>query len=104
MDEEVLIEWHSKVSKKYVSKEFSQAIHAKAEPFIKWLKEAEEESSEEEEEESDVEVCQKEYLLCYSVCTNTKIGPRKNTALVLVIKPKNVACGHGYYFVLFSVV
>lgn len=56
LDEEVLIEWHSKVSKKYVSKELSQEIHAKAELFIKWLKEAEEESS--EEEESDVEVCQ----------------------------------------------
>ncbi|ODM99486.1 Eukaryotic translation initiation factor 5 [Orchesella cincta] len=56
LDEEVLIEWHSKVSKKYVSKELSQDIHSKAEPFIKWLKEAEEESSEEEEEADDVEI------------------------------------------------
>lgn len=38
-----------------MSKELSQEIHTKADPFIKWLKEAEEESS--EEEESDVEVC-----------------------------------------------
>jgi hypothetical protein len=54
--EEVLVEWDSKVSKKYVSKEVSTEIHAKAAPFIKWLKEAEEESSEEEESEDDVEV------------------------------------------------
>lgn len=44
-----------KVSKKYVSKELAKEIHAKAAPFVKWLKEAEEESegSEEEEEEDD---------------------------------------------------
>jgi len=47
----VLIEWGDKKSKKNVSKELSRAIHAKAAPVIKWLKEAEEESSEEEEEE-----------------------------------------------------
>lgn len=43
------------MSKKYVSKELAKEIHAKAEPFVKWLKEAEEESegSEEEEDEDD---------------------------------------------------
>lgn len=43
------------VSKKYVSKELAKEIHAKAAPFVKWLKEAEEESegSEEDEEEED---------------------------------------------------
>ena len=56
LDEEVLVEWDSKVSKKYVSKEMSTEIHTKAAPFIKWLKEAEEESSEEAESEDDVEV------------------------------------------------
>ncbi len=47
-----------KVSKKYVSKELAKEIHAKAAPFVKWLKEAEEESegSEEEEEEEDENV------------------------------------------------
>lgn len=46
------------VSKKYVSKELAKEIHAKAAPFVKWLKEAEEESegSEEEEEEDDENV------------------------------------------------
>ena len=55
IDEEVILDWHSKVSKKYVSKELSTEIHTKAEPFIKWLKEAEEED-EEESDEDDVEV------------------------------------------------
>lgn len=46
------------VSKKYVSKELAKEIHAKAAPFVKWLKEAEEESegSEEEGEEEDENV------------------------------------------------
>lgn len=48
------------VSKKYVSKELAKEIHAKAEPFVKWLKEAEEESEgsdeEDEEDEDNVEV------------------------------------------------
>ena len=57
VEEDVLIEWDSKASKKYVSKEISKEIHTKASPFITWLKEAEEESSDEEEEdEEDVEV------------------------------------------------
>lgn len=43
------------MSKKYVSKELAKEIHAKAEPFVKWLKEAEEESEGSEEEEDDDE-------------------------------------------------
>lgn len=48
------------MSKKYVSKELAKEIHAKAAPFVKWLKEAEEESegsgADEEEDEDNVEV------------------------------------------------
>jgi len=55
IDEEVIVDWAKKVSKKYVSKELAEQIHKKAEPFITWLKEAEEESSE-EDDESDVEL------------------------------------------------
>lgn len=51
IDEEVMIDWATKLSRKYVSKEVSRQIHNKASPFIKWLKEAEEEESSEEEEE-----------------------------------------------------
>lgn len=59
LEEKVLLEWAGKVSKKYVSRELSQEIHTKAEPFIKWLKEAEEEDdtdSEDEEEDDDLEI------------------------------------------------
>lgn len=53
LEEEVLIEWSKKVSKKYVSKELAEKIHKNAAPFITWLQEAEEES---ESDDSDVEV------------------------------------------------
>ncbi|XP_067099921.1 eukaryotic translation initiation factor 5-like [Osmerus mordax] len=58
LEEDVIMAWAEKVSKKYVSKELAKEIHAKAAPFVKWLKEAEEESegSEEEEEEEDESV------------------------------------------------
>lgn len=62
LEEDVIFAWAEKVSKKYVSKELAKEIHAKAAPFVKWLKEAEEESEasgeeqEVEEEEEDVEV------------------------------------------------
>lgn len=55
LEEEVILQWSEKVSKKYVSKEVCSQIHEKVAPFIKWLKEAEEEESSEEEEE-EVEV------------------------------------------------
>ena len=43
------------VSKKYVSKETAAKIHEKAQPFIKWLKEAEEESESEDDDELELE-------------------------------------------------
>ena len=73
LDEKVVLEWGSKVSlmalifnfinllfdvqvqKKNVGKEIAQEIYDRAQPFIKWLKEAEEEDSESEEEE-EIEV------------------------------------------------
>jgi len=57
VEEEVLLDWGKKVSKKYVSKEVAADIHAKAQPFLKWLQEAEEEeTTEEEEDDDDVEI------------------------------------------------
>ncbi|EDO43054.1 predicted protein [Nematostella vectensis] len=54
IEEEIVLQWAEKVSKKYVSKEISTQIHEKVKPFVHWLKEAEEEeSSEEEDEEED---------------------------------------------------
>lgn len=55
VDEDVMIDWGSKPSRKYVSKELNADILAKAQPFITWLKEAEEES-EEDSDDSDVEI------------------------------------------------
>ncbi|NXU60608.1 IF5 factor, partial [Horornis vulcanius] len=58
LEEEVILGWAEKASKKYVSKDLAKEIRVKAEPFIKWLKEAEEESSgnEEEDEDENIEV------------------------------------------------
>ncbi|KAG5198395.1 hypothetical protein JEQ12_008085 [Ovis aries] len=58
LEEEVIISWSEKTSKKYVSKELAKEIRVKAEPFIKWLKEAEEESSggEDDDEDENIEV------------------------------------------------
>uniref|UniRef100_A0A8C8G720 Eukaryotic translation initiation factor 5 n=2 Tax=Oncorhynchus TaxID=8016 RepID=A0A8C8G720_ONCTS len=60
VEEDVILSWAEKVSKKYVSKELAKEIHARASPFIRWLKEAEEESEgsevEEEEDDENVEV------------------------------------------------
>ncbi|VDO92773.1 unnamed protein product [Soboliphyme baturini] len=44
LEEEVLLEWGAKSSKKYVSKDDNKLIRSRAEPFLTWLKEAEEES------------------------------------------------------------
>ena len=60
LEEEVLIEWSAKESKKYVSKDMSKKIHEKAAPFIKWLKEAEVEEDSESEEDDEPEVKQTE--------------------------------------------
>jgi len=54
VEEEVLLEWGAKVSKKYVAKEVSEKIHSKGKPFIEWLKNADEEESSDDDE--DVEV------------------------------------------------
>lgn len=47
ISEEEILNWGSKVSKKYVSKDISKKVRKAAKPFIKWLKEADEESDEE---------------------------------------------------------
>jgi len=56
LEESVLLDWASKISKKYVSKELSQEIHNNANQFITWLREAEEEEESGEDSDDDVEV------------------------------------------------
>merc|ERR1719266_111225 len=55
IEEEVILDWGKKVSKKYVSKALSEKIHEKVKPFLTWLKEAEEDSSEESDGEVELE-------------------------------------------------
>lgn len=55
LEEKTILEWSTKISKKYVTKEMSEKIHEKAVPFIKWLQEAEEEDSS-DEDDSDLEI------------------------------------------------
>lgn len=55
IEEEAIIEWSAKESKKYVSKDMSKKIHEKCAPLVKWLKEAEVEEDEDEEDEDEDE-------------------------------------------------
>ncbi|KND92606.1 Eukaryotic translation initiation factor 5 [Tolypocladium ophioglossoides CBS 100239] len=50
ISEEVAIKWGTKASKKYIDLSTSRKIRKAAEPFIKWLEEADEEESSEEED------------------------------------------------------
>lgn len=54
LDEETIIEWSQKESKKYVPKEMSKKIHEKVGPFITWLKEAEAEEDSSSEDGEDM--------------------------------------------------
>lgn len=56
LEEKAILEWGSKVSKKYVTKEVATEIHEKAKPFLQWLQEAEEEDSSDDDDESDDDV------------------------------------------------
>lgn len=51
ISEEVVTKWGTKASKKYVDLATSKKVRKAAEPFLKWLAEAEEEESSEEEDE-----------------------------------------------------
>jgi len=53
LEEDVLLAWGEKASKKYVDKAKSKEIRKQATPFLNWLKEAEEESSEEDDEDDE---------------------------------------------------
>lgn len=48
--EEVITKWGSKASKKYVDVSTSRKIRKAAEPFMKWLEEAEEEEDSDDDE------------------------------------------------------
>jgi len=66
VEEAVLLDWGSKPSKKYVSKEESVKIIKEAQPFLTWLAEAEEDSDDDSEDQDD------EVEIIYS--TTDKVG------------------------------
>ena len=53
VEEETVLEWAAKVSKKYVSKDVAKKLHEKVEPFVKWLKEAEVEDDDDDDDDDD---------------------------------------------------
>jgi translation initiation factor 5 len=49
LDEEIIIAWGKKISKRYVEKQIAKDLRKRAEAFLTWLETAEEESSEEDD-------------------------------------------------------
>lgn len=49
LDEEIVKQWGTHVSRKYVDKETSKKVRKASEPFLKWLDEADDDEDEEEE-------------------------------------------------------
>ena len=48
LEEDVVTQWGTHVSKKYVDKETSKKVRKASEPFLKWLAEADDDESEDE--------------------------------------------------------
>jgi len=51
LDEEVVTQWGTHVSKKYVDKEISKKVRKASEPFLKWLQEADDDDEDEDDDE-----------------------------------------------------
>jgi len=60
IEEEALLDWGKKATKKYVKKEHSQAMIDAAQKLLEWLEQAEEETSEEEHDDTKIEFTNKE--------------------------------------------
>ncbi|KAF9986595.1 hypothetical protein BGZ65_006953 [Modicella reniformis] len=50
LEEDIILKWGEKPSKRYVSREEAKEIRGRVEPFLKWLAEAEEDSEEDSDE------------------------------------------------------
>ncbi|KIY42843.1 hypothetical protein FISHEDRAFT_54621 [Fistulina hepatica ATCC 64428] len=50
LQEEVVVQWGTHVSKKYVDRDISKKVRKASEPFLKWLEEADDDDSEEDSE------------------------------------------------------
>ncbi|XP_052748619.1 eukaryotic translation initiation factor 5 [Galleria mellonella] len=56
VEEKALLEWASKPSRKYASKELVAEVRKRAQPFLDWLQDAEEDSSDDAASEEDIEI------------------------------------------------
>ncbi|RVE43292.1 hypothetical protein evm_012051 [Chilo suppressalis] len=56
VEEKAILEWAAKPSRKYASKETTADVLRRAQPFIDWLKDADEEESSENESGEDIEI------------------------------------------------
>lgn len=56
VEEKAILEWASKPSRKYASKEVVAEVRKRAQPFLDWLQQAEEDSSDDDDEEEDIEI------------------------------------------------
>ncbi|KAI6213445.1 Eukaryotic translation initiation factor 5 [Aphelenchoides besseyi] len=87
-EEEAILAWAAKPSSKYVKKDLSREIINKCEPFITWLKEAEEETESEDEDDVAVDFDERSHVIGTVVekkAPATSNGIEKNT----VIKTEN---------------
>lgn len=48
LEEEVVTQWGTHVSKKYVDRDTSKKVRKASEPFLKWLEEADDDEDEDE--------------------------------------------------------
>lgn len=56
VEEKAICEWAAKASRKYASREVAAEVRRRAQPFLDWLKEADEEESSDDGSEEDIEV------------------------------------------------
>lgn len=56
VEEEVILDWSRKPSKKHIPADVSKEIHANADPFVKWLSEAEEEDESTDDDDDGLDV------------------------------------------------
>ncbi|KAM3959709.1 eukaryotic translation initiation factor 5 isoform 2-T3 [Aphomia sociella] len=56
VEEKAMLEWASKPSRKYASKELVAEVRKRAQPFLDWLNDAEEDSSDDAGSEEDIEI------------------------------------------------
>lgn len=89
VEEKAMLEWAVKPSRKYASKEVCADVRRRAQPFLDWLKEADEEDSDTQDEE-DFEVSYSTAVTRKSVASEWSSGWCR-AVLILTHSPRRVA-------------